>query len=380
MTTAMTKRLARAVLIAGLALPTTALLPASAPFAISKAHAEATTMAQFKSILASFGTFAMHDKYGEIWVPGVTPPGWHPYPACQWVYTKQGWYFNDKTPWGAIVHHYGRWSHDEKVGWFWVPDQDWSPGWVAWRKSDAWVGWAPLPPQQDIQLVSSAEFNNDKDWIFMDAQKFLNGECGDTVRAGDAFYQTQPVNIFGLSAGLLVDIDFHPHWTSKVIIELVDIDIDIDIDINYCPPTQPNPPRRALSSPIHFPNDPGPKNTSNNPPPNRTVGDPPIRTLGNNPTLNTGVIDLPLHPGGRVGKVGGNDTPIGRHHPGRDTGGRVSDGGSGSNSKPSFTRTLHPLGTRFSSTGLTGSALKPSFASGPRTNGLATGGKGFSIR
>ena len=36
MTTALTKRLARAVLIAGLALPVTTLLPANAPFAISK--------------------------------------------------------------------------------------------------------------------------------------------------------------------------------------------------------------------------------------------------------------------------------------------------------------------------------------------------------
>jgi hypothetical protein len=47
MTTAMTKRLARAVLIAGLALPAMMLLPANAPFAITKPHAEATTMAEF---------------------------------------------------------------------------------------------------------------------------------------------------------------------------------------------------------------------------------------------------------------------------------------------------------------------------------------------
>ena len=163
MTTAMTKRLARAVLIAGLALPATALLPAVAPFAISKAYAAGpSTVAEFKSVLANYGKWGMHDKFGEIWIPTVTPPSWHPYPACQWVYTKQGWYFDDSTPWGSIVHHYGRWENDEQVGWFWIPDADWSPGWVAWRQSDQWVGWAPLPAQQDMQIVNTPAFDNDK--------------------------------------------------------------------------------------------------------------------------------------------------------------------------------------------------------------------------
>jgi hypothetical protein len=227
MTTAMTRRLARAVLIAGLALPATTLLPVNAPFSITQAHAAGpTTVAEFKSILAGYGKWGTHDKYGDIWVPTVTPPGWHPYPACQWVFTKEGWYFNDNTPWGSIVHHYGRWSHDESIGWFWVPDQDWSPGWVVWRKSDQWIGWAPMPPQQDVQLVSSAEFNNDKLWIFMAAQKFLNGGCGDTVGGSQAFYQTQSTNWFGLPSGLLVDIDIDQHWTIKNIIKIIKIDID----------------------------------------------------------------------------------------------------------------------------------------------------------
>ena len=87
MTTALTKRLARAVLIAGLALPASALLPATATFAISKAYAAPATIAEFKSVLATYGKWGTHDRYGDIWVPTVTPAGWHPYPACQWVYT-----------------------------------------------------------------------------------------------------------------------------------------------------------------------------------------------------------------------------------------------------------------------------------------------------
>src|SRR5262249_3319440 len=31
-------------------------------------------------------------------------------------------------------------------GWVWAPDTVWSPAWVTWRYSDAYCGWAPLPP------------------------------------------------------------------------------------------------------------------------------------------------------------------------------------------------------------------------------------------
>jgi len=148
------------------------------------------------------------------------------------VRNKEGWYFNDDTPWGSIVHHYGRWSHDEKIGWFWVGDEDWSPGWVVWRKSDKWVGWAPMPPEQDAQLVSSTEFNNDKFWIFMDAQKFYKGGCGTTVQASQVLYQTQYVSLFDLPPGLLVEVVFVPHWTIKVIIKIKTVFID-----RICPPT-----------------------------------------------------------------------------------------------------------------------------------------------
>jgi hypothetical protein len=391
MTTALTKRLARAVLIAGLALPAMTLLPANAPFAITKAHAAGpTTVAEFKSVLAAYGKWGTHDKYGDIWVPTVTPQGWHPYPACQWAYTKEGWYFNDNTPWGSIVHHYGRWSHDAQIGWFWVPDQDWSPGWVVWRQSDQWVGWAPMPPQQDVQLVSTAEFNNDKLWTFMAADKFRNGGCGHTVIQGSpalysqAFYQTRPVTWFGLYPGLLVDIDIDQHWTINNIIKIIkiDIDIDIDIDINYCP-QKPVPVPGRVPSPIHF-NDPGPKDrkASNDPTPTPTPTTPntPIRSI--NPTIPLGdpgkigrvsdpnplkpVLDVPLRPIGKVGRVDGGDN-------GGKTG--RGDGGSGSGFKgphisllPStFGHTLTPAST---------GPLRTPVATGPRVNSMGAGLKG----
>lgn len=315
MTTALTKRLARAVLIAGLALPATALMPASAPFALSKAHAAGpTTVAEFKSVLAAYGKWGTHDKYGDVWVPTVTPPGWHPYPACQWVYTKQGWYFNDTTPWGSIVHHYGRWSHDEEIGWFWIPDHDRSPGWVAWRQSDRWVGWAPLPPQQDYQLVSSSEFNNDKLWTFMTADTFRNGCSGgsDTVVAAQTFGATYPVTWFGLAPGALTDIDIDQHWTIKNIIKIINIDIDIDIDIdNNCPPPRTPTPINRLS-PFHFDNPPKDRRTSNDPPASTGNGTPPrLPVSGGTPVyLDPGgdnpMPTVPLRPI-RTGGAGSNN-------------------------------------------------------------------------
>jgi Chaperone of endosialidase len=186
-----------------------------------------------KSVLAQYGNFVQHVKYGEVWVPTVTPPGWHPYPPCHWVYTKHlGWYFDDKTPWGQIVHHYGRWTNDQQMGWIWVPDSEFSPGWVVWRTSPKWIGWAPTPPEVDIQLISTDQFNNGSQWIFMDVARMRAGCSDSTVVAANqvpvVLLQTQYITeieyIDGIAVfvlplyvvGPIVDISFNfspwPAW------------------------------------------------------------------------------------------------------------------------------------------------------------------------
>jgi hypothetical protein len=317
MTTALTSRLVRTVLIAGLALPVMTLLSPVETFTTAKAatttmagpQSEAATLAEFKTILAQYGTFTFHQTYGEVWVPTVTPQGWHPYPACQWVHTKDvGWYFNDDTAWGSIVHHYGRWSHNEQIGWFWVPDEDWSPGWVVWRKSEQWIGWAPMPPEQDIQLISSPEFNNDKLWLFMEAQKFLKGGCGNPVRASRVYNLTQYVTLFDLPPGLFVDIVVVPKWKVKVITKFVTIFID-----RICPPPndRPNPPRPPITyvPPRHTEAQPPVRigsTTPNVPPPVTHFTPPPPRV----------VIDLPRHPE-RIGKSDSNRPVVSEKTPRR---------------------------------------------------------------
>ena len=250
----LSKRLSFAVLFAGLLLPAAALFaqashaaPAApsavaAPEAIMQAPVASTdeeTIAQFKKTLADYGNFVTLPQYGEVWVPTVTPEGWHPYEPCHWIYAKDvGWYFRDNTPWGAIVHHYGRWSHDAKIGWFWVPDANWSPGWVVWRNSDQWTGWAPMPPDLEAQKVSLDDFNKDKMWIFMETPKFLNG-CGGTVVASNVYEETNPLTIFELPVGHIVDVHIITRWKIRVLRRIVVID-------RICPPRRPLVPLRPL--------------------------------------------------------------------------------------------------------------------------------------
>ena len=105
------RKFAAAALVAGLSLTAAPmLLPATAtPARAQYAVAGAPVADNVRAVLSQYGNFIQHQTYGEVWVPSVTPQGWHPYPACHWVNSRQyGWYYDDKTPWGAIVHHYGR--------------------------------------------------------------------------------------------------------------------------------------------------------------------------------------------------------------------------------------------------------------------------------
>jgi len=231
-------RAARAVVFAilTLGLSAIALLPA-----VPKAAAQAQMRppsppgpsSDVRAVLSQYGNFVQHQRYGEVWVPTATPPGWHPYPPCHWAYTKHlGWHFDDKTPWGAIVHHYGRWSNDPQMGWIWVPDNEFSPGWVVWRTSPQWIGWAPTPPDTDIQLVSSDQFNSGSQWIFIDVAKMRSG-CTDAavvtagqypVVIGQTKYVTEIEYVDGIAVfvlplyviGPIVDIGFSfdpwPAW------------------------------------------------------------------------------------------------------------------------------------------------------------------------
>ncbi len=102
----------------------------------------------FYDSLSSYGSWVEVPEYGWCWQPSVAAvnPGWQPYADNGgWIWSDVGWYWNSYYSWGWAPFHYGRW-HRAGFGWCWVPDVQWAPAWVTWRSSDAYCGWAPLPP------------------------------------------------------------------------------------------------------------------------------------------------------------------------------------------------------------------------------------------
>jgi hypothetical protein len=231
-----------------------------------------------RSVLSQYGNFVQHQVYGEVWIPSITPQGWHPYPPCHWVKSQQyGWYYDDQTPWGAIVHHYGRWTNDPQVGWFWVPGSEFSPGWVLWRTSLPWVGWAPMPPDEQIQHATADQFNTADFWIFMETAKFdANCDAGAVVagqRGLPLVQQTifvRDVNIVGgilvyvlpsYVVGPLIDINLNfdpwpPWFFGQIMIDWNWIwnNVNIIVKINNinCPPQQQNQAAAANKPPPPF--------------------------------------------------------------------------------------------------------------------------------
>jgi len=101
----------------------------------------------FYEQLEPYGQWFEHPVWGTVWRPRVDQD-WRPYAQGMWVYTDDyGWYWEAEEPWGWATFHYGRWLLDEDGAWIWIPDTEWGPAWVAWRTSDEYVGWAPLPPE-----------------------------------------------------------------------------------------------------------------------------------------------------------------------------------------------------------------------------------------
>jgi len=118
----------------------TAPVPTAVPADLSQNEIDQT--------LTPYGSWVQVDGYGRCWRPSVVvyDATWQPYcDRGRWVYTDYGWYWNSDYAWG-VTFHYGRWFNSPKYGWCWWPNTVWAPAWVTWRSSNAYCGWAPLPP------------------------------------------------------------------------------------------------------------------------------------------------------------------------------------------------------------------------------------------
>ena len=103
----------------------------------------------FYTKLEPHGAWLETADYGYVWQPREveSSQSWRPYTNGRWVYTDAGWTWISEEPFGWATYHYGRWTRLRGIGWVWVPGQQWAPAWVSWRKSNDYVGWAPLPPE-----------------------------------------------------------------------------------------------------------------------------------------------------------------------------------------------------------------------------------------
>jgi hypothetical protein len=126
--------------------------PAPSPAPVDNANsappATEMTVNEFNDTLTPYGQWVEVEGYGRCWRPTIVvyDSTWQPYcDRGHWVYTDCGWYWDSDYSWG-VTFHYGRWFHHDHFGWCWWPDTVWAPSWVTWRSSDAYCGWAPLPP------------------------------------------------------------------------------------------------------------------------------------------------------------------------------------------------------------------------------------------
>src|ERR1700730_10847459 len=103
----------------------------------------------FYTKLDRYGAWRETGDYGYVWQPreAESSRNWRPYTNGRWVYTDAGWTWISQEPFGWATYHYGRWTRLRGIGWVWVPGNQWAPAWVSWRKSNDYVGWAPLPPE-----------------------------------------------------------------------------------------------------------------------------------------------------------------------------------------------------------------------------------------
>lgn len=118
----------------------------------------------FYNTLAPYGQWITYGDYGDVWIPNVGPE-FQPYLTDgHWVYTDLGWTWASDYPWGWATFHYGRWFYDNQLGWAWIPGNQWSPAWVAWRSAPDYYGWAPLGPGMNIDFNVQIPYNR---WFFI---------------------------------------------------------------------------------------------------------------------------------------------------------------------------------------------------------------------
>ena len=150
------------------------------------ARAASQDLALFYDALTPYGAWVNYRQYGPVWYPttGATA-NWRPYVDGRWLPTAEGWTFETSEPWGWATYHFGNWMPTTEYGWVWVPGSTWYPSTVAWRTSDEYIGWAPIPPPNFAPEsaycgsyyfgISLVDLLCPPLWVFVRAPFFLRG-------------------------------------------------------------------------------------------------------------------------------------------------------------------------------------------------------------
>jgi hypothetical protein len=112
----------------------------------------------FYDELSPYGTWVDVPNYGYVWSPDVDA-GFTPYATNgYWLFSDAGWTWVSNYSWGWAPFHYGRWYTDDIYGPIWIPGNEWGPGWVSWRRSNDYYGWAPMEPGVSISMAYGNDY------------------------------------------------------------------------------------------------------------------------------------------------------------------------------------------------------------------------------
>jgi hypothetical protein len=202
----------------------------------------------FYTKLDRYGEWRETSDYGYVWQPreAERSRNWHPYTEGRWVYTDAGWTWVSEEPFGWATYHYGRWTRLRGVGWVWVPGNEWAPAWVSWRKSNDYVGWAPLPPEarfdrrHGIHNWADNYYDIGPDqYRFVATQEFGNHEMQRTVvpRERNVTIINQTTNVTNITYSNTTVINQGPSYDeirtrSQQPIERLRLERDVNINLN----------------------------------------------------------------------------------------------------------------------------------------------------
>ncbi len=202
----------------------------------------------FYTKLEPYGDWRETSDYGYVWQPreAERSRNWHPYTDGRWVYTDVGWTWVSEERFGWATYHYGRWTRLRGIGWVWVPGNEWAPAWVSWRKSDEYVGWAPLPPEarfdrrQGIHNWADNYYDIGPDqYRFVATREFGNREMGHTIvpRERNVTIINQTTNVTNITYSNTTVVNNGPSYDelrtrSQQPIERLRLERDVNINLN----------------------------------------------------------------------------------------------------------------------------------------------------